>query len=201
MRYELVNEMPWTNRLNVLSAGGATAIVTPDAIASPLVERVKIMRAANGGPLYVYRNRASKPLRFAATSVVVRDDPQAFARLALTPFDPNTVILADGQGQARAPVLHSSVRTIARSDNEWSAEVNAPTAGWVVFAETWFPGWQATVDGIDRPLVRADVAFSAVAVPAGHHIVTKTYRPTAPLIGLLASLATALGLAFWRVSQ
>jgi len=201
---ELVNTMPWANRLNVLSAGGATAIVTPDAIASPLVERVKIMRAANGGPLYVYRNRGSKPLRFATNAVVIANDPLAFARLASTPFDPNTVILAQGEA-SRGPRTEdrgqASVRTIARTNNTWSAEVNAPTNGWVVFAESWFPGWRATVDGVERPLVRADVAFSAIAVPAGNHVITKTYRPAAPLVGLTASLIAALILAFWRVSQ
>jgi hypothetical protein len=43
--------------------------------------------------------------------------------------------------------------------------------------------------------------LSAVAVPAGHHIVTKTYRPRMPLIGLIASIATAFALVFWRVNQ
>ncbi|HEX9161198.1 MAG TPA: hypothetical protein VF980_05785, partial [Thermoanaerobaculia bacterium] len=198
---EGLSTMPWTRRLNVLSAAGATAIVTPDAIQSPLVDVVKTVRGASGAPLYVYRNRASRPARFAATSVVIRDDAQAFSRLSSLPFDANTVILSDGIAAAGQPRVPATVRIVGRTDNEWSAEVEAPCGGWVVFAETWFPGWRVRVDGAERPLVRADVAFSAVQVPAGHHIVTKTYRPILPLAGLAGSVLTALFLAFFRFNQ
>ncbi|HSP33023.1 MAG TPA: hypothetical protein VLU46_01755, partial [Thermoanaerobaculia bacterium] len=198
---DTIAAMPWPYRLNVLSAAGATAIITPDVVQSPTVEVVKKLRGGNGEPLYVYRNRSSHPVHFATTAVVIGDDVQALARIASTPFDPNTVILSEGTPHGVAARFSAPVRTIQRTDNEWSAEVTAPSDGWVVFAETWFPGWRATVDGIERPLVRADLAFSAVAVPPGHHVVTKTYRPSAPLTGLLGSIAAALVLAFWRVSQ
>jgi len=136
--------------------------------------------------------------RFATNAIVIRDDDAAIQRLQ-SGFDPGTVILADGEAKANRG--DSRVRTTARTGNKWTAEVQSSTDGWLVFAETFFPGMRVKVDGVDKPLLRADVTFSAVAVPAGRHLVEKTYRPTAPLIGLLASIATALALAFWRVNQ
>ncbi|MGZ5477440.1 MAG: hypothetical protein ACXWH1_13190, partial [Thermoanaerobaculia bacterium] len=69
------------------------------------------------------------------------------------------------------------------------------------FNDTWYPGWKMTVDGDERPQLRADFGLSAVDVPAGRHIVTKRYRPRLPLIGLIGSIATALALAFFRLNQ
>jgi len=54
------------------------------------------------------------------------------------------------------------------------------------------------VDGRPAPLLRANVAFRAVAVPAGRHVVDMVYRPTAALVGLVVSGITlaALVVAF-----
>jgi MYXO-CTERM domain-containing protein len=67
------------------------------------------------------------------------------------------------------------------------AELDAP--GFVVFVSTHDPGWQATVDGAPAPLLRANLAFCAVAVPAGRHVVELVYRPSAVLWSAAASAA------------
>lgn len=95
----------------------------------------------------------------------------------------------------------AAARTIRRSMNSWSVAIDAPCNGTLVFADTFYPGWTMTVDGHDRPQRLADFGLSSVAVPAGRHVVTKTYRPRLPLVGLIGSMATALLLAFWRVNQ
>ena len=50
-------------------------------------------------------------------------------------------------------------------------------AGFVVVSDCLVPGWSATVDGADAPLLRADYAFRAVPVPAGRHVVVLRYAP------------------------
>ncbi len=195
-----VQKLPWPNRLNVLSAAGASAIVTPDVIASSEVEKVETLRGASGEPLFLYRNRASAPLRFATSAVVVRDDLEAFRMLA-SRFDPNVVILSDGRAVSARSGSPVTLTTLRRTMNSWSAEVSTAQAGYLVFAETWYPGWQATVDGRRAPMMRADVGFSAVAVPAGHHVVAKIYRPPLVFAGLAGSAFMALILAFWPLRQ
>ena len=166
---DAIAKLPWNERLKVLSAAGATAIITPDLIDSPDVELIDKVRGANGLPLYVYRNKTSRPLRFNPAT------PQ--------PGNPATV------------------KTLGRTMNQWSVEVFTPTPGRLTFNDTWYPGWKMTVDGAERPQLRADFGLSAVDVPAGRHIVTKRYRPRLPLIGLIGSIATALALAFFRLNQ
>jgi uncharacterized membrane protein YfhO len=69
-------------------------------------------------------------------------------------------------------------------------EVQAGRAGYVVLADAFDPGWRATVDGEPAPLLRANVAFRAVAVPAGRHVVEMVYRPRAVILGLALTLLT-----------
>jgi uncharacterized membrane protein YfhO len=60
-----------------------------------------------------------------------------------------------------------------------------------VLADTWYPGWQATVDGVPTEILRANHAFRAVRLEAGEHTVEMAYRPPVVLVGGAVSL-TAL---------
>jgi len=58
--------------------------------------------------------------------------------------------------------------------------------------EPWYPGWQVEVDGVRKPLLRTDVLFRGVEVPAGASRVVFTYRPLS-LENLKAALDGVLG--------
>lgn len=59
--------------------------------------------------------------------------------------------------------------------------------------EPWYPGWEVEVEGIRRPLLRTDVLFRGVEVPAGASRVVFTYRPLS-LENLKAALDGVLGI-------
>ena len=70
------------------------------------------------------------------------------------------------------------------------AEMPAP--GWVVFLETYSPGWRVLVNGSAQRVFRANGAFQAVRVLKGASLLRFSYRPrTWPL----ATALTLLGLA------
>jgi uncharacterized membrane protein YfhO len=57
------------------------------------------------------------------------------------------------------------------------------------------------LDGSEAGLLRANVAFRAVAVPAGHHHIEFFYRPGTLVVGAWTSVLILLlagWLAFWR---
>ena len=68
------------------------------------------------------------------------------------------------------------------------AILDAP--GYLVVADTWYPGWRATVDDVPTELLRANHAFRAVRLEAGEHQVEMVYRPVSVLAGGAISLAT-----------
>jgi uncharacterized membrane protein YfhO len=80
-------------------------------------------------------------------------------------------------------------------------------AGYLVLADTWYPGWYVTVDGESRPLLRANYSFRAVWLTEGQHSVKMVYRPSSFLTGARVSLAAlalfVVGLASvaWRARK
>jgi hypothetical protein len=71
------------------------------------------------------------------------------------------------------------VRILAYRNTEVVVEADSPAGGWVVLNDLWQPWWFAEVDGKAAELLRANVLFRAVQVPAGRHIVRFTFRPIA----------------------
>jgi hypothetical protein len=128
------------------------------------------------------------------------DDPQAaLERLVAPDFDLRTTVLlapmpADAPaGQGGDP----SAETAIEVDDAERVVVRTrgATPALLVLADAWFPGWEASLDGAAVPVLRADTALRAVAVPAGEHVVEWRYRPRAFRLGLALSAAAALTLA------
>jgi len=83
-----------------------------------------------------------------------------------------------------------------RPDGRVSAHVKARTDGFLFFSEPSYVERKATIDGRPTPALRANLAFTAVAVPAGDHDVELRYRPSSFYLGSLISGATVAGYAF-----
>ena len=70
-----------------------------------------------------------------------------------------------------------------------------------MLTDSYFPGWHASIDGVEAPILPADVAFRGVLVPPGTHQVTFEYAPASFSIGLALAAGALMGLAaaLWRV--
>jgi hypothetical protein len=136
--------------------------------------------------------------------VQVAGDDDALAQLASGAVDPRQVALID-----RAPRsgFHGSEggdgeATIAADDAERVVvRVRAAQPGFLYLADLHFPGWVAEVNGAEREILRANIAFRAVEVPAGDSEVVFTYRPLSLRVGALISGLSLIGLSVvWRRS-
>ncbi|HET9195499.1 MAG TPA: YfhO family protein [Vicinamibacterales bacterium] len=89
-----------------------------------------------------------------------------------------------------------NVRVMDRPDGRVVAQVDAPADGYVFFSEPYYRERRAWVDGRGVPMLKANLTFTAVAVPAGRHDVELRYVPSSFYVGSLISGATAAGYAF-----
>ena len=71
-------------------------------------------------------------------------------------------------------------------------QTESAAPAYLLLADTFDPGWSATLDGQSVPIRPAYVAFRAVALPAGPHTVVFTYQPAGFTLGLSISAAGAL---------
>lgn len=81
-----------------------------------------------------------------------------------------------------------------RSANSVSIMVDTDSDGYLVLADTWYPGWQAKIDGENTEIYRADYLFRAIKVPAGNHQIEFAYLPYSFYIGVLMSV---IGWGIW----
>lgn len=121
------------------------------------------------------------------------------AIMALDPADALRVVMQSGFDPYRSVVVEAprrllpgggegEVRRLASADPlEVEFEVAAPDGGWLVLADTWYPGWAVTIDGEVASGYPANSIFRAVWVPPGHHDVVWSYRPTSFRLGLVLS--------------
>lgn len=73
---------------------------------------------------------------------------------------------------------HSSVVTLQKYEpNKLTYEVVSTKGGVVVFSENYYPGWTATVDGVEVPVGRVNYILRAIRVSAGKHTVVLSFFP------------------------
>jgi hypothetical protein len=110
--------------------------------------------------------------------------------------------IGEGDCPALAEDAASIGTVISLEDRANSLGVNVETeaGGWLVLADTNYPGWTASVDGVPVQIAQANLAFRVVEVPAGGRVIHFEYRPAWLLPGMLISLAAlVITLALFRL--
>ncbi len=147
-------------------------------------------------PVRVFRVPGALPRTYAVAGARIAGGEAALKTLVDAGFDPTReIVLPRGPSVGAPPGFSGSSRLLALRPDSVRLEAQLSAPGFVVLVDTYDPGWHVTVDGRPALLLRANVAFRAVAVPAGSHEVVFTYRPRSVLWGAALSLAALLGLA------
>jgi hypothetical protein len=191
------------------------ALTAGDGTTQQLLGRhqTKYQEVYRDGLVAAYANHAAFPRAFYVPAArVVDSEQEAFSAMTQSPFDPahEAVLIPDeSSGPVSPPSSPSSsdnqrssdgplAGTIASvSPTETVVNVTAPRDGYLVLTDSYYPGWHASVDGAEQPIVRADLLFRAVAVPSGTHTVRFWFDPMSVRRGLaitLLGVLTALGL-------
>jgi len=162
-------------------------------------------RLLHSGDVKIYENLDVLPRPFFVPQAVrAEDDEAALALMRDEGFDPAaTVVLAGGEQRSLAVELDgargaASIQVLRDEPEVIEVEVETDAPGYLVLADAWYPGWQASVDGEPVPLLRVDVLFRAVGVEAGRYRVVFTYRPASLALGRWISiLGGVVGALIW----
>jgi hypothetical protein len=144
-------------------------------------------------PIQVLRVPDPLPRAYLVGGVRIADGEPAFSLLEDPGFDPSRELILAGGTPRQPPASFAGSSRITRLEpDRVEIEAELAEAGYLVLLDAYDAGWRASVDGQSVALQRANIAFRAVALPAGRHQVELVYRPSAVTYGLLASAATML---------
>ncbi|HYO76918.1 MAG TPA: YfhO family protein [Thermoanaerobaculia bacterium] len=178
--------VPWDRKKLLFDRANVRAFLTPVPVDAPQVAMIP----TPGQPLRLYAHPTGVPARFVS-SVVLASGERDAARRLLGERDLSRVVLEE-QPRALGNCGMVPVARTAQTLQSRRYEVQAPCDGYVVIGENHYDGWSATLDGQPAKLVRADFAFTAVAVPRGRHVIEMRYFPPRLYAGALGVLATAI---------
>ena len=133
----------------------------------------------------VYENEGALPRARLVPEVLTVSPSQDLAAIqhSVLPdgrrYDPRTTALVE------EPVAFERQQTGSRGTAQIvrdghtmiEIQVESDSPAFLVLADTYYPGWRASVDGKPAEVLRTDYALRGVAVPRGSHIVQFEYHP------------------------
>ena len=142
------------------------------------------------------------PVLTAGQKPEFKNDSQALDAITDKNFNPRTEVFLPQSARASVTVSNQTrcdVSDVHFNQNQVTAEVNAAEPSLVVLSQSYYHIWRAEVDGARVSLLRANVAFQAVQVPAGKHEIKLIYRDQNLLIGAVISVFSILTCTvIWR---
>jgi hypothetical protein len=183
-------------------------VLVADSVTLP-GSRFSLLKQSQG--VRLYRNDRCLPrMQFIPAWKVMPNRQEIFAAMCAPTFEPRQAVLIETDPPrsfrnqpsptAIAQAGASSVEVEQYAPRRVRAHVHATEPGVVLLADTYYPGWQATVDGAPTRIYRADYVMRGVFVSAGDHEIEFRYAPLTFRLGAAVSATTIAVLAvmgFW----
>ncbi|HET6316904.1 MAG TPA: hypothetical protein VFG86_10630 [Chloroflexota bacterium] len=145
--------------------------------------------AADFGDLRILQRAQASPRDSVVFSASVAGDDAALARMREPDWlSSREVVLSEGEPLDGAGAA-IAVTPQERMPTNMRAHVSLPQAGYLLQREAWYAGWRARVDGQETPVVRADVLYRAVPLPAGDHDVEVYFESSTFQRGAIVTVA------------
>ena len=127
---------------------------------------------------YLYENPRALPRVVFATQALPADFKDMLTTGAWPEADYTKTVLLEKIATS-VPRPAGEAQIVSYRNTEILVEANSPEGGWLVLNDVWHPWWGVEVDGRDADMLRANVLFRAVSVPAGRHRIRFVFRPFA----------------------
>src|SRR5579885_136738 len=148
----------------------------------------------------IFRNPGVFPLLWTVHQAFAAKESNLIPRLEQTDLRQQTIITGGVAPPLETCAGTDQARLTHRSDNALSAEVQMACRGMVVFSETYYPGWRATVDGRPARIYEAYGVLRGVVVDGGKHRIEMHYRPATAYLGAVFTFSGLLSVAVATVA-
>ncbi len=177
----MIDRLPSANNFDSLIVGRYQTVL--DQIEEmPLEQALPILSRMHVGYIASLRE-LNLPIVTHTSDVVIYRNAQVLPRAWIAPAESDLSSVSE-------IVPESLVKSLTDSGNAVTIRAASEQAGWLILSDTFYPGWQATIDGAPVEIQIANGTFRAVRFPAGDHTIEFRYEPRSALLGLIVSLVS-----------
>jgi hypothetical protein len=171
--------------LRLLQIGAVTDVVALHQEGLQALIPVATTDALMNEPVRLFAVPDPRPRAYAVSGARIAEDGDALRLLLDAGFDPGReIVLPSGRPIPADPSFRGQAAITRLGTDRVAIDATLSARGYVVLVDAYDPGWRAWVDGRETEILRANVAFRAVAVDAGRHSVELRYRPRALRMGM-----------------
>jgi hypothetical protein len=195
---QAIEEMPREAAQRVLGTMNVAYILDP----SPDLDGEIAYRSPS---VNVYRNPYLLPRAYGVCDGRAVSFPEeALATLTAPDFDPTHQVILEWPNVTQPETQNIQPATcdlqlatlLPSTPNQVKIWIVLPHPGYLMLGDTFYPGWQAWVDGRRAQVLRANYAFRAVHLDAGEHEVRFRYRPRSLILGTICSAIALMGVVW-----
>jgi hypothetical protein len=136
----------------------------------------------------VYENRRALPRAYLANEAVTVADAGSALEALRSQTEAGAAAVLEGTTM-NGELAGGMARIVDDRRNRVAVLTDSRGDGLLVLSDNYYPGWRATIDGAEAPIVRANRTMRAVAVPAGTHVVLFEFKPGSFYASVYASLS------------
>jgi Bacterial membrane protein YfhO len=165
-------------------------LITDSKADAPSPDFVQALRTDDG--LIIWENQKVMPRAWLAYDAVPTDINTALDAVTASGFKPEATLYLSGSLAAPESGGSGSADVVSSGNDQVTLTVRTNRRASLVLADTAYPGWVATVDGVDTPIATADGIFRAISVPSGTHEVVFQFKPSIVTQSWLVALASLM---------
>ncbi len=168
-------------------------ILSPYKIYSPYVKSYQIKANNNLPDLYLTTLPTSERAYIVHEKLVVTIS-QIYQTLLDPGFNPWKMVLLENEDGNLTEQNNTNDKVVNKelSDNKLVFETYTGSPGYLIIADTFYPGWKATVNGDETQILNANSFQKAIYIPKGKSTVVVYYYPQSFITGFIVSLLSIL---------
>lgn len=130
---------------------------------------------------------------------VVRSSDKALPFMKSEEFDPHRMVVFEPEygyesiSQTEGENVNGSYSLLSYENETIRIKTSSDRTGYLVLSEIFYPGWQATVDGIKVPILCGNYIFRVIPLKKGEHDICLHFVSWPFRIGAMISLLTLIG--------
>ncbi len=190
--------------IDLLAASQITHIISPYEIKSDNLKKITGITSDNDEKIYLYKINKNTPMYTLISKFSVLSKKPAIAKKLTDPdfnLEDNVVLEKITTVDISAPNA-GSIDLKQESETETIANVHSDKNSIFLARQSYYPGWQAYVDGEKTEVYAANVNSMAITIPSGQHILKLKYQPKSLVTGGLITILSYLALVvFFKFSR